>query len=70
MPEQFGTEQRRWQKTAKRQGWTVHITEDQHLIFISPDGEQSVTVPGREAKGRTRSIQNNRAALRRAGLSI
>lgn len=54
-------------KVAKRRGWDVTRTGSGHLRFAGPDGTVAFTP---STPGRSRSIDNSTANLRRAGLDL
>ena len=55
-----------WARLAERAGWSIKI-KNGHRHWRSPDGAYVVTAT---TPGEGRAIQNARAQLRRAGLSI
>jgi hypothetical protein len=71
MPAKLGDTQRQWAEQAEADGWVVELNDDQHLTFKPPDKTKPpIVIPGRKFPHGNRSQQNNRAALRRAGLDI
>lgn len=53
----------------RRQGFTVRVRKTGHYRVTAPSGDH-VTVPGTPCGGRSRSLLNARAALRRIGADL
>jgi predicted RNA binding protein YcfA (HicA-like mRNA interferase family) len=59
---------RKWRKEAEQAGWTVRRMKNGHWQFKSGDGQWRITVC--HSPSDHRSILNDRAQLRRAGLKV
>lgn len=67
MPGSIPKDVRRWVKIARKAGWTVELTKDSHVRWLSPNGGRTYT-SGSPSDGRGRL--NARSELRRLGLDI
>lgn len=54
-------------KVAQKYGWRVQITKNNHVKFLSPDGQTTI-VAGTTA-GSNKALANLKAQLRKAGLT-
>lgn len=59
---------KRWQKQARKQGWTTGVTGGDHVFFTPPDSKLRIICAMTSSD--YRAIKNARADLRRAGLAV